>query len=590
MRYGLALLFVVEALALNSLPPAGSKLPFIFFFGAVALSAHLCGFGPAVMATVLSGILAKFFFIPPYYSLIPTPSGLGQILVFMLVSLIITSAALQTSVAQIAAAESQSRLAEALKSITEGFITISPDWNITYVNPAGAQLFGLTPEQMTGHNVWEIAPSISETSSYQSLQQAMREQRSVHFESYYEPLKRWYRMAAFPGPRGLTVIFQDISEARQTAEALRLSERRLQFAQVAAKLGSWEWNLKTNEIWWTDGIWTLHGRPIGSVQPTFENWITFIHPEDRERCQQAVEESLAGPGDYEVEYRTIWPDGTVRWIVARGQVLFDDAQRAERMLGICIDTTERKQAEDALRKSEKLAAAGRLAATIAHEINNPLAAVTNLLYLLRQSEFWDEKSRWYVAQAERELARVAHVARQTLGFYRDTALPTWVNLSQTAEEVVSLYLPRIENRKIKLASDFDPRAQVMGLAGEIRQVISNLVANAIDALDEGGTLRIRVYRCRELNELGRLGARIIIADGGSGISADQRKKLFEPFFTTKQDVGTGLGLWVSREMVRKHGGNIRLRSSTGPRRRGTVFSIFLPTETALDSRNYRAVS
>jgi signal transduction histidine kinase len=210
--------------------------------------------------------------------------------------------------------------------------------------------------------------------------------------------------------------------------------------------------------------------------------------------------------------------------------------------------------------------------------------------LLRQSEFWDEKSRWYVAQAERELARVAHVARQTLGFYRDTALPTWVNLSQTAEEVVSLYLPRIENRKIKLASDFDPRAQVMGLAGEIRQVISNLVANAIDALDEGGTLRIRVYRCRELNELGRLGARIIIADGGSGIPADQRKKLFEPFFTTKQDVGTGLGLWVSREMVRKHGGNIRLRSSTGPQRRGTVFSIFLPTETALDSRNYRAVS
>ncbi|HEV2991099.1 MAG TPA: PAS domain S-box protein, partial [Candidatus Angelobacter sp.] len=364
VRYGLALLFVVEALALNSLPPAGSKLPFIFFFGAVALSAHLCGFGPAVMATVLSGVLSKFFFIPPLFSLIPTAGGLGQILVFMLVSLIITSAALQTSVAQIAAAESQSRLADALKSITEGFITINADWNITYVNPAGAQLFGLTPEQMTGHNVWEIAPSISETSSYQSLQKAIREQKPVHFESYYEPLKRWYRMAAFPGPRGLTVIFQDISEARQTAEALRLSERRLQFAQVVAKLGSWEWNLRTNEIWWTDVIWTLHGRPIGSMQPTFENWITFIHPEDRGRCQQAVEESLAGPGDYEVEYRTIWPDGTVRWIVARGQVLFDEAQRAERMLGICIDTTERKQAEDALRKSEKLAAAGRLAATI----------------------------------------------------------------------------------------------------------------------------------------------------------------------------------------------------------------------------------
>jgi PAS domain S-box-containing protein len=592
VRYGLALLFVAEALALNSLPPAGARLPFIFFFGAVALSARLCGFGPAVMATVLSSFLAKLFFLQPYFSLVPTANSLAQVLIFVLISLIITSAALQTSVAQIAAMESQNRLDEALKSITEGFITFSPEWNITYVNPAGAQLFGLTPEQMIGRNAWELAPNIKDVPAYQSLQKAMREQKPAHFESYYAPLNRWYRVAAFPGPRALTVIFQDISEARQTAEALRTTEQRLQFAQVAARLGSWEWNLKTSELWWTEGIWTLHGHPVGSLQPTFENWITFVHPEDRERCRQTIEQSLAGSGDYELEYRTIWPDGTVRWIVARGRVLFDDAQQPEKMLGIGIDITDRKQAEDALRRSEKLAAAGRLAATIAHEINNPLAAVTNLLYLLRQSEFWDEKSRWYVAQAERELARVAHVARQTLGFYRDTTSPRLVNLSKTVEEVVSLYLPRIETRKIRLASDFDQRAQVMGLAGEIRQVISNLVANAIDALEEGGALTIRVHRSRELNDLGRPGARIIIADSGSGISPEQRKKLFEPFFTTKQDVGTGLGLWVSRQMVHKHGGSIRLRSSTHPSRKGTVFSIFLPTEiTAINQPNdYRAVS
>jgi PAS domain S-box-containing protein len=593
VRYGLALLFVAEALALNSLPPAGTKLPFIFFFGAVALSARLCGFGPAVMATVLSSFLAKLFFIPPYFSLVPTATGLAQVMLFMLISLIITSAALQTSVAQIAAMESQNRLAEALKSITEGFITFSPEWNITYVNLAGAQLFDLTPEQMIGRYAWELAPNMKDTPAYQSLQKAILEQQPVHLETYYAPLNRWYRIAAFPGPHALTVIFQDISEARQTAETLRLTERRLQFAQVAAKLGSWEWNLKTNELWWTEGIWTLHGRPVGSLQPTFENWVTFIHAEDRERCRQTIEQSLAGTGDYELEYRTIWPDGTVRWIVARGRVIFDDAQQAERMLGISIDITDRKQAEEALRRSEKLAAAGRLAATIAHEINNPLAAVTNLLYLLRQSEFWDEKSRWYVAQAERELARVAHVTRQTLGFYRDTTSPRLVNLSKTVEEVVSLYLPRIEARKIKLASDFDQRAQVMGLAGEIRQVISNLVANAIDALEEGGALTIRVHRCRDLNDPGRLGARIIIADSGSGIPPEQRKKLFEPFFTTKQDVGTGLGLWVSREMVHKHGGRIRLRSSTRPSRKGTVFSIFLPTETTVainEPDDYRAVS
>ncbi len=593
VRYGLALLFVAEALALNSLPPAGDKLPFVFFFGAVALSARLCGFGPAVMAAVLSGFLSKFFFIPPYYSLVPNATDFVRILLFLLVSLVITSAALQTSAAQLAAMESQNRLAEALRSITEGFITFSPDWTVTYVNPTGARLFGLAPDQVTGANAWNLAPDFIDTPVYHNLQKAMRERQPVHFESYHAPLGRWYRIAAFPGPRGLTAIFQDITEARQTAEALRITDRRLQFAQVAAKLGSWEWNLRTDEVWWTEGIWALHGCPVGSITPNLENWTTLIHPEDRERCRQAVEQSLAGNGDYEVEYRTIWPDGTVHWIGSRGRVIFDEAQQPERMLGIGMDITERKLAEDALRKSEKLAAAGRLAATIAHEINNPLAAVTNLLYLLRQTESWDERAHWYVAQAERELARVTHVARQTLGFYRDTTSPREVNLSKTVDEVVSLYLPRIESRKIKLASDFDPGAEVIGFAGEIRQVISNLVANAIDALEEGGTLIIRVHRSREMTEASRPGARIIVADSGSGIPPHHRKKVFEPFFTTKQDVGTGLGLWVSREMVHKHGGKIRLRSSTHPHRKGTVFSVFLPAEISITMNgpsDYRAVS
>src|ERR1700724_227460 len=153
VRYGLALLFVVEALAANSLPPAGRNLPFIFFFGAVALTARLCGFGPAVMATVVSAFLADFFFIPPYFSLAHTGNRIVQVLLFLLVSLIITSVALQKSVAQTAAIESQERLAETLETITEGFITYSPDWNITYVNPTGAQLWGLTPEQMSGRHL-----------------------------------------------------------------------------------------------------------------------------------------------------------------------------------------------------------------------------------------------------------------------------------------------------------------------------------------------------------------------------------------------------------------------------------------------------
>jgi signal transduction histidine kinase len=372
------------------------------------------------------------------------------------------------------------------------------------------------------------------------------------------------------------VIFQDISEARRTREALQNSERRLQFAQVSARLGSWEWNLKTNELWWADGIWLLHGRSIGSVDPTFENWMGFISAEDRDAVQRTLQEALTGKADYETEYRTTFPDGSVHWIGARGRAVFDEAGQPERMLGIGIDITNSKLAEDALRKSEKLAAAGRLAATIAHEINNPLEAVTNLLYLLRLNDTWDDNARSYVAKAEHELARIAHVARQTLGFYRDTTSPHLMDLPKIVNEVLSLYLPRIEAKHINLSCEFDETVKITGLAGEIRQVISNLVANAIDALPAEGALRIRVHHAKELTNSGRAGGRVVIADTGSGISPTHLKKLFEPFYTTKQDVGTGLGLWVSREIVQKHGGNITLRSSVTPGHSGTVFSIFLP--------------
>src|SRR6267154_535889 len=576
LRYGLALFFVLAALTANFMPIAGQRLPFFFFFGAVALTSRLCGFGPAIMATVLSGILANFFFLSPYLSLRFSPNGLLQVILFFMVSLLITSVALQKSAAETAAMESQSQLAETLRTITEGFISYGPDWTIRYVNPAGARLCGSTIAAMTGRNVWQMFPDLVGSEMEVNFKKAMREREPVHFEMYYPRLNRWYTIAGYPGSLGLTVIFQDNSETRQTRDALGTTERRLQFAQVSARLGSWEWNVKTNELWWADGIWLLHGRPIGSVEPTVENSMAFVDPADRDAVRHTLQQALAGEGEYETEYRTTFPDGSLHWIRARGRAIFDKAGRPERMLGVGIDITSNKLAEDALRKSEKLAAAGRLAATIAHEINNPLEAVTNLLYLLRLNDQWDDQARSYVSQAEHELARIAHVARQTLGFYRDTTSLRLMDLAKIVEEALFLYLPRIQAKGIHLSREYDEGVQVTGLAGEIRQVISNLVANAIDALPDQGDLRIRVHHSKELNNSNRPGGRIVIADTGSGISPEHRTKLFEPFYTTKQDVGTGLGLWVSREIVQKHGGSISLHSCVAPGRSGTVFSIFLP--------------
>ncbi len=576
LRYGLALFFVMAALAANFMPVIGQRLPFFFFFAAVALTARLCGFGPAVMATVLSGLLANFFFLPPYFSFGFGPNAFVQVFLFIVVSLVITSVALQKSAAEMAAFRSQSQLAETLRTITEGLISYSPDWTITYVNPAGARLCGSTAAEMTGRKLWDLFPDSLGTEVEVNFKKAMRDREPVHFESFYPRLNRWYTISGYPGSLGLTVIFQDISETRQTREALRTTERRLQVAQVSARLGSWEWNVKTHELWWADGMWLVHGQSIGSVEPTFENGMAFVHPDDRDRVRHKLQQALAGSGEYETEYRTTFPDGSIHWIGARARTIFDKGGKPERMIGVAMDITSNKLAEDALRKSEKLAAAGRLAATIAHEINNPLEAVTNLLYILRVNDKWDDNARTYVAQAEHELARIAHVTRQTLGFYRETTSPQVMDLPKIVEEALSLYLPRIQAKNIRLSREYDEKVKVTGLPGEIRQVVSNLVANAIDALPPAGALRVRVRHCRELNNSHRPGGRIVIADSGSGITRDHRKKLFEPFYTTKQDVGTGLGLWVSREIVQKHGGNITLRSSVTPGRTGTVFSIFLP--------------
>ncbi|HEX3153496.1 MAG TPA: DUF4118 domain-containing protein, partial [Candidatus Angelobacter sp.] len=155
LRYGMALFFFLTALAANFLPIAGQRLPFFFFFAAVALTARLCGFGPAVLVTVLSGVFANFFFLPPYFSFRFGSGNLIQVLLFFLVSLVITSVALEKSTAQMAAIRSQTQLAETLRTITEGFIFYRPDWTITYVNPAGARLYGSTVAEMTGKNVWQ---------------------------------------------------------------------------------------------------------------------------------------------------------------------------------------------------------------------------------------------------------------------------------------------------------------------------------------------------------------------------------------------------------------------------------------------------
>src|SRR5882724_3059359 len=247
---------------------------------------------------------------------------------------------------------------------------------------------------------------------------------------------------------------------------------------------------------------------------------------------------------------------------------------------IARDISAQQRSEQAVRRSEKLATAGWLAASIAHEINNPLEAVLNLIYLARNDP---RQAEQYLSMAEKEVGRVARLAQQTLGLVRENPSPGRMDAARIMDEVLALYSRKLEEKQIRVSRRYRGSAQISGYSGEVRQLLANLLVNAVDAMGEGGALHVRVAAGRQWSD-GQDGIRMTLADNGSGIPSESLRRIFEPFYTTKNDAGTGLGLWVSRGIVQNHGGSIRVRSRIEGQNRGTVFSIFLPNGHAAASR------
>lgn len=245
---------------------------------------------------------------------------------------------------------------------------------------------------------------------------------------------------------------------------------------------------------------------------------------------------------------------------------------------IARDITQTKMAEEALRNSERLAVAGRMAATIAHEINNPLETVTNVFYLLARNSSLDKTGHEHLKIAEEELRRIAQITRSTLGLYRerDTS-PTPVSLTEMVENISMFYQRQLQSFGLTLDKRFDSAGRVVGVSGELRQVFANIIGNAIDALSSiGSKLVFHVYESVDWRNPSRRGTRVVVLDDGPGMTTETKANLFHPFYTTKGEKGTGLGLWVSRGIIAKHGGSIHIKSRTGSRH-GTCFSIFLPS-------------
>ena len=368
-------------------------------------------------------------------------------------------------------------------------------------------------------------------------------------------------------------IIQDISERKRAQEALRLSEERLRIlGDNLPNSAVFQYTLEPHGtprfLYISAGVERLNGVKVEDVLKDASVLFRQIVSPQWPEVLETEKISARDLSMFEREVQMRLPDGQLRWmhVLARprrmpdGQVIWD---------GVQSDITERKQAEQALLRSEKLAMLGRMAATIAHEINNPLDAVMNLQFLAKSIEGLPESARGLLEMADAELKRVAHITRQSLGFYRESNAPTLTSIGAVLDSAIDLQKSKINAKHAIVDKQWDGDVQISAVAGELRQVFSNLLSNSLDAIEERGTVKLRVSAHNRH-------VRITVADNGKGIAPSTRQRIFEPFFTTKDTYGTGLGLWVSQQIIEKHGGSILVRSNTDGVRRGTTFSVVLP--------------
>ena len=357
----------------------------------------------------------------------------------------------------------------------------------------------------------------------------------------------------------------DGTEGRETDAALRASQHRLSLAQLAGRVGMFDWDLRTNDSYWTPELKALYGEPI--LPTVAETWFTRVHPADLEEATDAIQEGMDS-GAIDVEYRVRWPDGTIRSLHLHGSSLRDESGKFVRMLGAVVDVTDRKRLENERNQALKMEALGRLAGGVAHDFNNLLTVIASYGSLLADGPSSREEFDGDVREILRAAERGAMLTKQLLAFSREEDVQPERLLLDAEVAEVSAMLERLIGRAVRLRVELGCEGAAIHIGrGKLPQILMNLAINARDAMPSGGELQIATRTERDKLAL-------IVSDTGEGMPESVRAHVFEPFFTTKgSGDGTGLGLATVFGIVQQAGGTIRVDSFEG---QGSSFTIHFP--------------
>jgi PAS domain S-box-containing protein len=459
---------------------------------------------------------------------------------------------------------------------------VSKDLNgiIKSWNEGARRIFGYEADEIIGQPILRLIPPELQQEETIILAKLRAGERIDHFETIRvrkngEKFPISVTISPIKNDKGVVVGASKI--ARDISERRRADESRFRLAAIVdsaddAIIGK---NLNGIITSWNAGAQRLFGYTDEEI---IGQSILCLIPENlRYEEDEILRKVRAGEKIEHYETTRVSKSGETREVAVTISPILNINGEVIGASKIARDISDRKKVERMAIEADKIATTGRMAAAIAHEINNPLASVLNLIFLVRQGGLSKEDIENCLATAESELERVSHIARQTLGYYRDTGAPSEVRLSDLMANVLSVYKSKVLSHSIVVDAEFSDIRKISVHPGEVVQVFSNVVSNAIDSMQHGGRLSISIAQTKDVE---RKGLRIAVNDTGHGIRREDLNKVFEPFFTTKGNLGTGIGLWVARQLVERHGGQISISSSIGFDDHGTNVTIYLPFSAA----------